>query len=262
MKIRDRIKELRRVRASELLPNPRNWRTHPVPQQEALKGILAEVGYADALIARETSEGLMLIDGHLRAETTPDAEVPVLVVDVTESEADLMLATLDPLAAMAHQDEEQLKYLLDTVTSENDAVSALLETLETDYIPLDISDIDTTNETLYSEVVDSPIYEPTGDQPEIDELTDRTAADRLLVEIAEASLPDDVRRFLIDAASRHVVFNFRNIAEYYAHASSEIQQLMERSALVVIDYNQAIEQGFVRLRADIDAAFKEDYPDA
>jgi hypothetical protein len=29
MQIRDRIKELRRVKASELRPNPRNWRTHP-----------------------------------------------------------------------------------------------------------------------------------------------------------------------------------------------------------------------------------------
>ena len=75
MQIRDRIKELRRVPASELIPNPKNWRTHPVGQQDALRGVLAEVGYADALIARETPEGLMLVDGHLRAETTPDSKV-------------------------------------------------------------------------------------------------------------------------------------------------------------------------------------------
>jgi len=56
VQIRDRIKELRRVPASELLPNPKNWRTHPVAQQDALRGVLAEVGYADALIARETPE--------------------------------------------------------------------------------------------------------------------------------------------------------------------------------------------------------------
>ena len=79
MQIRDRIKELRRVRASELLPNPKNWRTHPVAQQDALRGVLAEVGYADALIARETPEGLMLVDGHLRAETTPPGGLAVEV---------------------------------------------------------------------------------------------------------------------------------------------------------------------------------------
>jgi len=138
VQIRDRIKELRRVPASELLPNPKNWRTHPVAQQDALRGVLAEVGYADALIARETPEGLMLVDGHLRAETTPDATVPVLVLDIDEAEADLMLATLDPLAAMAGRDEERLSELLATVTSDNDTVNALLETLANGYEPLTI----------------------------------------------------------------------------------------------------------------------------
>ena len=79
MRIRDRVKELRRVKASELLPNPKNWRVHPPAQADAMRGVLAEIGYADALLVRETSDGLMLIDGHLRAEVTPDMEVPVLV---------------------------------------------------------------------------------------------------------------------------------------------------------------------------------------
>ena len=90
------------MRAADLRPNPRNWRVHPPEQQDALRGVLAEVGYADALLARELPDGsLMLIDGHLRAETTPDAVVPVLVLDVDEAEADKILLTHDPLAAMA-----------------------------------------------------------------------------------------------------------------------------------------------------------------
>ena len=130
MQIRDRIKELRRVKASELLPNPKNWRTHPVAQQDALRGVLAEVGYADALIARETPEGLMLVDGHLRAETTPDADVPVLVLDINEAEADLMLATLDPLAAMAGRDEERLNDLLANLENDNESIASLLAGLK------------------------------------------------------------------------------------------------------------------------------------
>lgn len=59
--IRDRIVELRRVKASDILPNPSNYRTHPETQRAALRGILGEVGIADALLARETPEGLMLI---------------------------------------------------------------------------------------------------------------------------------------------------------------------------------------------------------
>jgi hypothetical protein len=94
--IRDRIRELRRARASDLLRNPKNWRRHPKAQADALRGLLAEVGYADALLVRELPDArLMIIDGHLRAETTPDALVPVLVLDVTEEEADKILLTLD-----------------------------------------------------------------------------------------------------------------------------------------------------------------------
>ena len=91
-------------------------------------GLLAEVGYADALIARELPDGrLMLIDGHLRAETTKNALVPVLVLDVTEAEADKLLLTLDPLAAMAQADQDQVMALLETVRTDSQAVAALLE---------------------------------------------------------------------------------------------------------------------------------------
>jgi len=67
MKIRDRIKELRRVGGRELVHNPKNWRSHPAAQARALRALLTEIGYADALIARELPDGqLQLIDEHLR----------------------------------------------------------------------------------------------------------------------------------------------------------------------------------------------------
>jgi ParB-like nuclease domain len=130
MKIRDRIKELRRVPAAELRPNPRNWRTHSAAQRDALQGVLAEVGYAGALLARELPDGsLELIDGHLRAETTPDMPVPVLVLDVTEDEANKILATHDPLAALAGVDHDALASLLDGVQVQSEALESMLADL-------------------------------------------------------------------------------------------------------------------------------------
>lgn len=129
MRIRDRIVELRRVPARDLLPDPRNWRTHPKAQREALKGLLAEVGYAGALLARETEHGLMLVDGHLRAETTPDTEVPVLVLDVDETEAAKLLASFDPLSAMAGADDERLADILKGVETDSEAVQKMLAML-------------------------------------------------------------------------------------------------------------------------------------
>ncbi len=130
MHIRDRIKELRRVRASDLRPNPRNWRTHPDRQRDALRGVLAEIGYADALLARELADGtLELVDGHLRAETTPEVEVPVLVLDLSEQEAAKLLVLLDPLAALAETDSGALASLLADVETDNEAVRRMLDHL-------------------------------------------------------------------------------------------------------------------------------------
>jgi hypothetical protein len=133
--VRDRIKALRRVPACELLDNPKNWRRHPRAQADALRGLLTEVGYADALIARELPDGrLMLVDGHLRKSSTPQAVVPVLILDVTEQEADKILLTLDPLAVMAESNVERIKALIETVQTSDTAVEALLRKTAGDQI--------------------------------------------------------------------------------------------------------------------------------
>ena len=132
MLIKDRIKELRRVKASELLKNPKNWRKHPANQRKAMQSVLDSIGYADALIARETPDGLMLIDGHLRSDVTPDQEVPVLVVNLTEEESDIMLATLDPLAGMADVDNKLLTDLLQSINLD-DTLSELIDSVAEDF---------------------------------------------------------------------------------------------------------------------------------
>jgi hypothetical protein len=142
MNIRNRVKSLRMVPASDLRPNPKNWRTHPKAQADALRGVLAEVGLADACLARELPDGsLMLIDGHLRAETLGDGEVPVLILDVTEAEADKILATLDPLAAMADSDAVKFDELLRTVDTGSEALQQMLATQHEDHVRQQLRDI-------------------------------------------------------------------------------------------------------------------------
>ena len=112
IEIRDRIDGLRRVPASELRTNPKNWRRHPDGQRSAMAALLEEIGFAGALIVYEQDGRLTIIDGHLRADIADDHKVPVLVLDVTEEEADKLLATYDPIGAMAERDDEVLKELL------------------------------------------------------------------------------------------------------------------------------------------------------
>ena len=130
MSIRNRITELRQVRAGDLLADARNWRTHPPEQRRALQTILADVGYADAVIARQTPEGLVLVDGHLRADLDPEQEIPVLVTDLDETEAGQVLAVLDPLAGMAQTDTSKVEELLDAIRpSSSDALTSLLDSM-------------------------------------------------------------------------------------------------------------------------------------
>lgn len=77
---------------------------------------------------------------------------------------------------------------------------------------------------------------------------------RIINEINNSNVPEDEKRFLTEAAKRHTVFNYESIADYYAHATPEMQLLMERSALVIIDFEKAIQLGYVKLCDEIIAS--------
>lgn len=101
----------------------------------------------------------------------------------------------------------------------------------------------------YAAMVETPLYTPTQPEPPpVADLMETSRADTLQAAIDAADIPSDVRAFLTAAATRHIVFDYRNIAEFYAHADPDVQRLMEESALVIIDFHRAIELGYATLR--------------
>lgn len=125
--MRNRVKELRFVKASELTPCADNWRLHPKRQRDLMKSVLQTIGYADALIARETEDGsLALIDGHLRADVSSDVEVPVLIVDLNANEAKELLLVHDPIGAMAERDDEAVARLLEDFEATNETLERFI----------------------------------------------------------------------------------------------------------------------------------------
>ena len=98
-------------------------------------------------------------------------------------------------------------------------------------------------------------------KPHLMALCDTTKTKALIREIDASDLPEDEKDFLRTAAWRHAVFHYERAANYYAHATPEMQRLMEKSALVIIDFNKAIELGFVKLCDDIRKQYLEDYAD-
>ena len=114
-------------------------------------------------------------------------------------------------------------------------------------------------EQKYSTKIEAPIYEPKNNKPHILELCDKSKTHRLIKEIENSTLPYEKKTFLIDAARRHNVFNYEKIADYYAHSTPEMQNLMERSGLIIIDFEKAIQLGYVKLCDEIKNQYLSEY---
>lgn len=114
----------------QLLANPRNWRTHPASQTDALAGVLSEVGVVQNVIVNSRTG--YVVDGHARialALRTGQPTIPVTYVDLSEDEEAVILATLDPLSALAGTDEAKLDDLLRDVSTGDAALQAMLANL-------------------------------------------------------------------------------------------------------------------------------------
>jgi len=120
MPVRDRILELRRVKAGDLAPHESNPRLHPEAQRKAVEGSLATLGQVAPLLAYREGDRLKLFDGHLRAGLDPDQELTVALTDLTPAEARQALAILDPSAALAETNQAALDELLARMLADYD----------------------------------------------------------------------------------------------------------------------------------------------
>lgn len=116
-----------------------------------------------------------------------------------------------------------------------------------------------TGENPYTKKIIAPTYEPKNEKPNIEDLYDDSKTRELIRLINEADITEDERFFLVQAASRHIVFNYEKIADFYAHSDKTVQGLMEDSALVIIDFNKAIENGYVLMSKNITDQYLSDY---
>ena len=239
-----------------LIPYSRNSRTHSDEQIGQIAASIKEWGWTTPVLVDEDGS---IIAGHgrtLAAQRLKMTEVPVIVAKGwSDAKKRAYVIADNKLALNAGWDNEMLRVEL----AELDAAGFDLEL--TGFVGDDLTRAmfgDLANQgpadelsENYSRKIEAPIYTPKGEKPRVTSLYDESKATELKLQIAEADLPADVRKVLIAAADRHTVFDFRNIAEFYAHADRATQDLMERSALVIIDYDKAIENGFVELNQAI-----------
>ncbi len=109
----NRITGYDNVNVEDMLANPRNWRIHPQDQQEALLEVLHAVGLVQNIIVNARTG--TVVDGHLRVQLAMrdgQTTLPVTYVDLSDEEEALVLATYDPISALAAADPDALTVLL------------------------------------------------------------------------------------------------------------------------------------------------------
>ncbi len=112
---------------------------------------------------------------------------------------------------------------------------------------------------IYSKKINAPLYEPREVKPDLTNLFDSSKYEKLIQEIDKSKISDKEKKFLKLAATRHIVFYFDKIADYYSHSKKETKELMENNALVIIDYDKAIRNGYVELQESVYEQYLEDY---
>jgi hypothetical protein len=246
--------KIEKILISNLVNDPNNARKHDKKNLMAIKGSLAKFGQQKPIVV-DHSNIVIAGNGTLQA-----------ALELGWTEIDIVRSDLEGFNATAYA-------IADNRTSElaewdNDILKATLEALnKADFdlpnigFELDdwdqIKDEETDSEIdLYTKKITSPVYEIKGEKPIVKNIYDMTKTKKLISEIDAANITNDDKEFLRHAAYRHIVFNYEDAAEYYAHASSDVQKLMEDSALIIIDFNKAIEHGFVSLSKDIAEAYK------
>ena len=245
--------------ADQFQAHPRNPRRHPQRQREAVHDSLERVGWIAPVIENRRTGNLL--DGHERVwqALATNSEVPYVVVDVAEADEAFVLATFDPIGALAEIDAAAFADVLRDVDTGSAAIQEMLAKMAED-VGIDWGEPPPIEDSSYSSKIEAPIYEPSGSKPAVGDLYDDIRTQALLSDIQAADwLTEEEQRFLEVAARRHTVLHYNRIADFYAHADAKTQKLMEDSALVIIDFERAIELGYVRLSQEIGALYGVDY---
>tara|TARA_R100000655_G_scaffold55893_1_gene94011 strand:+ start:373 stop:1104 length:732 start_codon:yes stop_codon:yes gene_type:complete len=237
------------VNINKVRPNPDNPR---IIKNDKFKKLIKSINdFPEMLKLRPivVDENMMVLGGNMRLKASKDAGLKEVWIEVAEGLT-----------------EEQKKEFIvkDNVGFgewEWDVLANEWNSVQLEDWGLDVWQNEDDKEDIekYTGKIEIPKYELTGEKPDIKELYDTRKVDDLIDKIKKSKLHKAEEAFLIYAAYRHTVFNYKNIAEYYIHSNKEVQELMEDSALVIIDFKKAIEGGYIALNEKITEQYIEEY---
>lgn len=251
----------------EIKFDPKNFRIHNDRNKKVIRKSLEDCGAGRSVLMDKDN---YLIAGNGVYEQAQELGIPVRIIETDGKE--LVVVKRKDLAL--GDNRRKLLALADNYASDTSEfdMDLVIENFSEDVlhdwefsvddIQLDAPDGDANkNESFYTKKIVSPIYTPTGEKPKLSELCNLERYHELLKRIRESGVSCDIEAFLAIAASRHIVFDYGKIAEFYAHADKQLQELMEDSALVIVDFNKAIELGYVCLKEELLDSYMEDHAD-
>lgn len=249
-----KIAQMQEVSLDLLKPCERNAKIHGEDQIRKLMNSIKEFGFiSPCLVERDTFN---LIAGHGRVEAAKRLgmkEVPcVFVEDLTDEQRRAYILADNRLSELGEWDMDMVNIELEEL---NDLDFDI--TLTGFDLDIDIDEPDEEDEK-YTDVVNIPQYEPSGEPVALEDCIDTTKYEELLEAIEGSNLDEAEKQFLRLSAARHLAFSYKTIADYYASASAEMQELMEQSALVIIDVDDAIKNGYALLSGHINDMVGED----
>lgn len=233
-------------KVQELTPYAQNTKKHDQKQIDNVANSIKRFGWQQPIVIDE--QGVVVI-GHCRllaAKKLGLKEVPCTVASGLSDKEIRELRIADNKTNESPWDMEMLSKELDGLDFDG-----------FDF-PFPVEADEEESSTIYTSETRLPQYTPVGEDVAEQDLYDHIKTDALMIEIDGAAISKEQKDFLTMAAYRHTVFNYRKIAEYYATASPEMQRLMERSALVIIDLDDAIANGFTALTDTLEELMKDD----
>lgn len=232
------------LKIKDLKPYEKNAKKHDDVQIGNVAESIKQFGMVQPIVVDKDN---VVIIGHCRLEACKKLkfkEVPCVKADELSEEQVAKLRLLDNKLNESEWDFELLgEELFDLDMSD----------FELDWgLNFEEPQLEAEKENPYTTKITTPVYEAKGDCPELAELVDVSKTESLIDKIEKSNLTEEQKEFLRKSSQRHLCFNYEKIAEYYCHQNKEMQELMEQSALVIIDFNQAIENGYVELTKEIE----------
>lgn len=272
--------ETSKISIYDLKPAEYNPRVMPSDEMDKLTTSLRTFGLVDPIII-DLTDNNTIIGGHQRYEALMHLD-----------EEDLTLIPLGDIGLVINEtsirikdknDQKALNLALNKIQGEwdydkrdiiltelnADGYNIELTGFTEDELKLDLDlNIDTLNDydlnqdenspldDKYTHKTSTPIYTPSNEKPAITDCYNSEKRDKLIQRINESQIPPEIKEFLKLASNRHISFNYSLIADFYAHSNKEIQELFEQNALVIIDYERAIQDGYVKIKKTIEEETK------